>query len=268
MRLVRSVLSRYHLATVCQGALCPNAAECWGRRTATFMLLGEACTRACRFCAVPTGNPGGKVDAEEPERLARAVAELELAYVVLTSVDRDDLKDGGASFFAEAIRRVKATDSLVKVEALVPDFGGNEEALRTVAASGADVLGHNLETVRRLTPSLRDRRASYALSLKVLSRFRALAPGNSVVKSALLLGLGETREEILEALSDLRAAGVDAVALGQYLRPTRAAAPVVRYVTPAEFAEFAEAARGIGFRSVLAGPLVRSSYHAAELFAR
>ena len=267
MRVVRDVLARHRLATVCQGALCPNAAECWGSRTATFMLLGEVCTRACRFCAVETGNPRGAVDPSEPERLARAIAELGLRHVVLTSVDRDDLSDGGASLFARAIRVVKERLPQVTVEALVPDFSGQEESLRAVAAAGADVLGHNLEAVRRLTPSWRDRRASCDLSLFVLARFRALAP-RSLLKSSLILGLGETREETLEALRDLREAGVDLVTLGQYLPPTKHAAPAARYLEPAEFDALAGEARSIGFRSVVAGPLVRSSYHAAALLAR
>ena len=267
MRVVRDVLARHRLATVCQGALCPNAAECWGSRTATFMLLGEVCTRACRFCAVETGNPRGAVDPSEPERLARAIAELGLRHVVLTSVDRDDLSDGGASLFARAIRVVKERLPQVTVEALVPDFSGQEEPLRAVAAAGADVLGHNLEVVRRLTPSWRDRRASYVLSLSVLARFGALAP-RSLLKSSLILGLGETREETVQALRDLREAGVDLVTLGQYLPPTKDAAPAARYLEPAEFAALAGEARSIGFRSVVAGPLVRSSYHAAALLAR
>jgi lipoic acid synthetase len=206
------------------------------------------------------------VDQGEPTRLAAAVAELSLSYVVLTSVDRDDLKDGGASLFAEAIEKVKGLSPAVKVEALVPDFSGKEEALKAVAAAGADVIGHNLETVRRLTPQLRDRRAGYDLSLGVLNRFRVLAP-RAITKSSLILGMGEQHEEILTALRDLYDVGVKAVTLGQYLQPTKGAAPVARYLLPEEFDELAEAAKEIGFRSVIAGPLVRSSYHAAKLFA-
>lgn len=266
IRIVRDILTRHRLTTVCQGALCPNVAECWGAHTATFMLLGDVCTRACRFCAVPTGNPGGMVNQDEPTRLAAAVAELSLSYVVLTSVDRDDLKDGGASLFAEAIEKIKERSPAVKVEALVPDFSGKEEALTAVAAAGADVIGHNLETVRRLTPQLRDRRAGYDLSLEVLNRFRVLAP-RTITKSSLILGMGEQHEEILTALRDLHDVGVKAVTLGQYLQPTKRAAPVARYLLPKEFDELAGAAKEIGFRSVIAGPLVRSSYHAAKLFA-
>ena len=265
MRSVREVLSRHRLTTVCQGAICPNAAECWGRRTATFMLLGEVCTRACRFCAVPTGNPAGVVDWEEPERLAAAVEELGLAYVVLTSVDRDDLADGGAGVFAAAVETIKARHPSTRVEALVPDFSENEDAIATVAAAGADVIGHNLETVERLSSELRDRRAGYERSLRVLAQFKERMP-NRVTKSSLMLGLGERRDEVLAALQDLRRAGVDAVTLGQYLQPTPHSAPIARYLPPEEFDGLAETAKDLGFRFVVSGPLVRSSYHAAELF--
>lgn len=265
IRIVRDILARHRLTTVCQGARCPNVVECWGAHTATFMLLGKVCTRACRFCAVPTGDPGGVVDQDEPTRLAAAVAELSLSYVVLTSVDRDDLKDGGASLFAKTVSKIKEHSPTVRVEALVPDFSGKEEALAAVAAAGADVIDHNLETVRRLTPQLRDRRASYDLSLKVLNRFRVLAP-RTITKSSLILGMGEQYEEILAALRDLHDVGVKAITLGQYLQPIKGAAPVARYLSPEEFDELGENARELGFRSVIAGPLVRSSYHAAKLF--
>lgn len=213
------------------------------------------------------GDPRGVVDREEPARLVRAVAELGLAYVVLTSVDRDDLEDGGASLFAAAIRALKEESHDIAVEALVPDFAGDAETVRTVAQAGADVLGHNLETVRRLTPVWRDRRASYDQSLAVLARLKALA-GRGLVKSSLILGLGETEEEVLHALEDLREVGVGLLTLGQYLRPNQTAAPVARYLSPGEFDRFAEEARRIGFRSVVAGPLVRSSYHAQALLER
>ena len=262
---MRDLLERHRLVTVCQGAICPNVVECWEKRTATFMLLGKVCTRTCRFCAVPSGDPSGHVDHDEPFRLAEAVAELGLSYVVLTSVDRDDLADGGATVFAEAIRRIKERSPAVKVEVLVPDFSGNEAAIISIAEAGADIIGHNLETVARLTPRLRDRRASYALSLWVHERFRSLSNGY-LTKSSLMLGLGEEWDEILMALRDLRSVGVDVLSLGQYLRPAGRTVPVVRYLPPAEFDRLAVVAREIGFRSVVAGPLVRSSYRAASVF--
>ena len=266
MRTMRDVLHRYRLATVCEGAICPNTVECWGERTATFMLLGEVCTRACRFCAVPTGDPCGAVDRSEPDRIAAAVGELGLRYVVLTSVDRDDLPDGGAGLFAATIERVKAASEGARVEALIPDFGGDRDALAQILATDVDVLGHNVETVPRLSPTMRDRRAGYRLSLDVLTALRDGA-GRRWVKSGLMVGLGETREEIVETLQDLRGVGVDRVTIGQYLRPTEASAPVARFVPPTEFDDLACRARTMGYASVVAGPLVRSSYHAALAFA-
>jgi len=265
IRAVRDVLERHGLTTVCQGAICPNAVECWGARTATFMLLGGVCTRACRFCGVATGDPGGTVDSDEPRRLAAAVAELGLRYAVLTSVDRDDLSDGGAGLFAEAVDRVKAAVDGIRVELLLPDFAGDRGALDRLLATDADVFGHNLETVRRLTPAMRDRRAGYDRSLGVLSHLSAGARTGKV-KSGLMVGLGEARAEIDEALGDLRDAGVDIVTVGQYLRPDRHAAPVQRYVPPAEFDGISTRARRMGFTAVVAGPLVRSSYRALEAY--
>jgi len=267
MRGMRRTLAEHELTTVCQGARCPNAAECWGAGTATFMLLGEICTRACRFCAVPTGDPSGRIDPTEPERIAAAVAGLGLRYAVLTSVDRDDLIDGGAGIFAESVRAIRQRAPGTAIEVLIPDFRGRRESLERVAAAAPEVVGHNLETVRRLSPALRDHRAGYDQSLAVLSRLRRLAPGLTL-KSSLMLGLGESRQELLEAFSDLRTAGVDILTLGQYLRPTAAAAPVVTYVSPESFEELASEARGLGFRAVVAGPYVRSSYHAASCYQR
>ncbi len=263
MHAVRDVLARHNLTTVCQGARCPNAAECWGAKTATFMLLGSVCTRACRFCAVPTGNPHGVIDEDEPARLADAIADLNLAYVVLTSVDRDDLVDGGASLFAAAIAEIKRRSPQIKIEALIPDFSGSAAALRTLIESAPDVIGHNIETVRRLSPGLRDPRASYDLSLRVLSRIGEISP-RTITKSSLMLGLGEERNEVTETLRDLRSAGVRALTLGQYLPPSRDAAPLVSYAHPDEFASLAQEARDLGFHFVMSGPLVRSSYHAAQ----
>lgn len=263
MRAVRDILSRHKLTTVCQGARCPNAVECWGAKTATFMLLGSVCTRACRFCAVPTGNPHSVIDETEPERVAAAVSDLGLAYVILTSVDRDDLEDGGASLFAAAISEIKQRSPQIKVEALIPDFSGSDEALRTIIASAPDVIGHNIETVRRLSRGLRDPRAGYDLSLRALARIRQISP-RTITKSSLMLGLGEGRDEVIQTLRDLRKVGVRALTLGQYLPPSRDAAPLVRYVHPDEFASLEQEARDLGFYFVMSGPLVRSSYHAAQ----
>jgi lipoyl synthase len=263
MRTVRRILADYNLTTVCQGARCPNAAECWGAKTATFMLLGSICTRACRFCAIPTGNPHGLVDQDEPIRVAEACSDLGLKYVVLTSVDRDDLTDGGACLFAEAIKQVKKVSPGIKVEALIPDFSGDNEAFVTLADSCPDVIGHNVETVRRLSPGLRDPRASYDLSLHVLQKITEISP-NIITKSSLMLGLGEKPGEVQDTLRDLRDVGVRAVTLGQYLPPSHYAAPLTRYVHPDEFESIAQQAKDMGFCFVMSGPLVRSSYRAAQ----
>jgi lipoic acid synthetase len=260
---VRRRLGALEVHTVCEEARCPNAAECWGGGTATFMILGDVCTRGCRFCAVKTGRPAGPPDPEEPARVAAAAAELGLRYVVLTSVDRDDLPDGGAEHFARTVRAILDRVPDVTVEVLTPDFGRSDEAPETIASSGAKVLGHNVETVRDLTPKVRDRRCSFDRSLEVLRAYRRLQPG-LLTKSSLLLGLGETRAQVEETLSELRAAGVDWVTLGQYLRPTHRHAEVARYVEPAEFDELGQLARELGFPLVTSGPLVRSSYRAAE----
>ena len=265
VRAMEELLGSLGLHTVCQSARCPNLPTCWAEGTATFMLLGEVCTRACGFCAVRTGWPGGKVDPEEPARVAEAVRRLGLRYVVLTSVDRDDLKDGGAGQFAATIRAIRKEVPGVKVEALIPDFSGRREALREVVAAGPQVVGHNLETVRRLTPKVRDRRAGYDLSLSVLKTLKELAPG-LITKSSLLLGLGEEPAEIQQAMQDLLAAEVDILVLGQYLRPTPAQVPVARYLSPEEFARWEEEARALGFKAVVAGPLVRTSFRAARVY--
>jgi lipoic acid synthetase len=260
---VRRRLAHLDVHTVCEEARCPNAAECWGGGTATFMILGEVCTRSCRFCAVRSGRPEGPPAADEPRRVAEAAAALELRYAVLTSVDRDDLPDGGAAHFAATVEALLARIPGLIVEVLTPDFGGAEPALARIAQSGARVLGHNLETVRELTPRVRDRRCSFDRSLEVLRRYRARAP-RLLTKSSLLLGLGESRGQVLETLDELREAGVDWVTLGQYLRPSRRHHPVERYLEPVEFDELADAARERGFPLVTSGPLVRSSYRAAE----
>jgi len=264
IKRIRSVLSRHGVYTVCEGARCPNVFSCWGEGTATFMILGEVCTRSCRFCSVRTGNPRGFIDAGEVERLARAVAELGLRYVVITSVARDDLPDGGASVFAAAVRRLKKSGALVEV--LVPDFRGDEVAVASVVYASPDVFAHNVETVRRLTPYVRDPRASYERSLAVLKKAKDL--GMSLTKSGIMLGLGESFEEVVETLDHLRRADVDIVTIGQYLRPggsPRHLKPA-RYVTPEEFERLAEVARSMGFKAVAAGPLVRSSYRSYYLY--
>jgi lipoic acid synthetase len=264
-RAVRAVLQRFRLNTVCQGAVCPNAPQCWARRTATFMILGSVCTRSCRFCAVPSGDPASQVDADEPRRIAEAVRELGLRYVVLTSVDRDDLPDGGSAVFAETVRRIRDCVPGVRIEALVPDFSGDYDALDRVAEAGLDVLGHNVETVERLTSQVRDRRAGYRQSLGVLAHVKSSHP-QVVVKSGLMLGLGEMDDELLESLGHLRNAGVDILTLGQYLRPDGRCVAVDRYVPPDEFADLARIGRRLGFRAVVAGPLVRSSFDAEAAY--
>jgi lipoyl synthase len=260
---VRKELGRLGVHTVCEEARCPNAAECWGGGTATFMILGDVCTRGCRFCAVTTGHPSGPPAGDEPERVAEAAQRLQLRYVVLTSVDRDDLPDGGAAHFAATVAALGRRLPGAARELLTPDFGGREESLAVVAASGAEVLGHNLETVRSLSRTVRDRRCSHDLSLRVLERYRALGP-QPLTKSSLLLGLGESEAEVLECLGELRGVGVDWVTLGQYLRPTRKHSPVRSFVPPETFDELGAAARELGFPLVTSGPLVRSSYRAAE----
>ncbi len=262
-RATAAEVRRAGVATVCQEARCPNVADCWGRRTATVMLLGDTCTRGCRFCSVKTARTPAPPDPDEPARVAELAARLGWRYVVLTSVDRDDLPDAGAAHYAETVRRVREALPDAQVEVLIPDFGGDPTRLARVLQAGPHVLGHNLETVRRLTPLVRDPRASYDTSLAVLAeanRFRT----RPVVKSSLLLGLGETRDEVSEALRDLRAVGCESLAVGQYLQPGKAQVPVARYVTPDEFAALADEARALGFSRVASAPLVRSSYHAAD----
>ncbi len=266
MAEMRELLARHRLETVCQKAQCPNTAECWSARTATFMVLGDTCTRNCRFCDVPTGNPGGAIDTGEPDRLAAAVRQLGLEYVVLTSVDRDDLTDGGADAFARVIERITEATDATTIEVLMPDFCGNRASLDRILATSADVLGHNLETVHRLTLALRDGRAEYEQSIDVL-RYLTDHAGGRRIKSGLMVGLGESIAEIREAMGELRNAGVDMLTIGQYLQPSKDAVPVVRYVSPSEFEQLAAHAGELGFRSVVAGPLVRSSYHAAAAFS-
>ena len=260
---VRDVLLSGHLNTVCDSSRCPNLAECWGKGHATFIVLGDRCTRSCRFCAVPSGTPSGP-DPDEPERIAAAVKRLALRHVVVTSVTRDDLEDGGASIFAEIVRRIRWNGPGTTVELLIPDLQGDRRSLETILEADPDVLGHNLETVRSLQ-RVRDRRASYERSLRVLSMSKEISP-RTITKSSLMLGLGEEDDEIREAMEDLRSAGVDALTLGQYLPPRGSRLPLRRYVPPEEFARWDETAREMGFKGVRSGPLVRSSYDAHALF--
>jgi lipoic acid synthetase len=264
---LRALTRELGLYTVCQEAQCPNIGECWNHGTMTIMVLGGVCTRACKFCAVDTGNPRGWIDPEEPVHVAEAIAALGLAYIVITSVDRDDLPDGGAGHFAEVVRQVKQRDANVKIETLVPDFQGNLADVQTILASGIDVFAHNLETVRRLTPTVRDPRATYDQSLAVLRHSKQTRPG-ILTKSSLMLGLGETDDEIRTAMHELRAVNVDILTLGQYLRPTQHHLPVVRYVPPEDFDRYAQWGIAEGFDEVFSGPLVRSSYRAERVFAR
>jgi lipoic acid synthetase len=248
------------LHTICEEASCPNIGECWGAfRTASFLLLGDTCTRNCGFCDVTTGRPGA-VDWTEPQRLAEAVRRLSLRHVVITSVTRDDLDDGGAEIFAMTIHALKHRNPDLGVEVLIPDFQGNWDALARVMHAGPDILNHNLESVPRLYARVRPK-AIYAQSLELLERAKQLSP-RTPTKSGLMLGLGETRDEVLRVLEDLRAHGVDVVTLGQYLRPSLRHLPVERFVPPHEFEDLKVLARGMGFRHVESGPLVRSSYHA------
>lgn len=257
---LKRLMREQQLHTICEEAACPNIGECWGQfRTASFLLLGDTCTRNCGFCDVTTGRPGD-VDWTEPARLAEAVARLELRHVVITSVTRDDLADGGAEIFAMTIRALKRHDPVLGVEVLIPDFLGNWDALETVMHAAPDILNHNLETVPRLYARVRPK-AIYTQSLELLRRAKALSP-RTPTKSGLMLGLGETRDELLTVLQDLRASNVDVVTLGQYMRPSMRHLPVERFVTPAEFDELKTIARSMGFRHVESGPLVRSSYHA------
>jgi lipoic acid synthetase len=264
---LRATLRQLDLHTVCEEARCPNVGECWGEGTMTIMLLGDVCTRGCRFCAVTTGNPRGAVDVREPEHVARAIARLEINYVVLTMVDRDDLLDGGAEHVARTVAGIHALRPDILVETLVGDFGGHLGPVATLAQRGnPDVFAHNLEVPRRLQRTVRDVRCDYDQSLRVLEH--AKAKGSKVTKSSLMLGMGETLDEVREAMADLRRAGVDVLTLGQYLRPTPKHHEVVRYVEPAEFDQLRDEGLAMGFSFVASGPLVRSSYHAAEVFVR
>ena len=257
-RLMRTL----ELHTVCESARCPNMGECWEHGTATFMILGDICTRACGFCAVPSGKPAGPPDEQEPLRVAEAAERMALRYAVVTSVNRDDQPDGGSGIFARTIEEIRRRLPLCKIEVLIPDFRGDWNALETVVAARPDVLNHNTETVPRLYHEVR-KGAVYARSLELLRRAKSLAP-DMPTKTGLMLGLGEERAEVLAAMQDLAAQGTDILTLGQYMQPTREHLPVVRYVHPDEIAEYKKLGEEMGFAHVESGPLVRSSYHAFE----
>ncbi len=264
---IKERLRQLDLHTVCEEARCPNIGECWGEGTATLMILGETCTRGCRFCAVNTGDPGGLVDPREPENVGRALGELDLAYVVLTMVDRDDLLDGGAAHVAQTVRRIKHHSPEMLVETLVGDFAGVRKDVETVVREGApDVFAHNVEVVPSLQRTMRDARCGWDRSVDVLRWARAA--GAQVTKTSLMVGCGETEDEVVDAMRALREAEVDVLTIGQYLRPSAKHAPVERFVEPAEFDRYRERGLALGFRFVASGPLVRSSYRAAEAFLK
>lgn len=265
---IKQTIKNQNLHTVCESAHCPNISECWNGGTATFMLMGDVCTRGCKFCAVKTGNPTKKLDAEEPRKLALALSEIKMFdYVVLTSVNRDDLIDGGASHFAECIKEIKKAYPEIIVEVLIPDFKGDVEALKKIVDANPEVIAHNIETVERLQKKVRDARANYKQSLSVLENIKKI---NSKIytKSSIMLGLGETDEEVVQAMKDLRDINVDILTIGQYLRPTDWHLAVNEYVPPEKFEYFKHKALEFGFLYCASGPFVRSSYRAGELFVR
>ncbi|MEA3188968.1 MAG: lipoyl synthase [Chthoniobacter sp.] len=257
----KALISDLRLHTVCEEAQCPNRWECWSQGTATFMIAGERCTRACGFCAVTTAKPFA-LEADEPQRVAEAVQRMKLKHVVVTAVARDDLADGGAEHFARTIHAIRETDPTIIIEVLVPDFHNREEAVRTVTDAAPHIFNHNVETCERLTPLVRSR-AKYRVSLSVLKRAKQIAPG-LVTKSGVMLGLGETEPELFQTMDDLRGAGVQVLTMGQYLRPTPQHLPVIAYIHPDQFRQYGEIAYAKGFEHVSSGPLVRSSYHAAD----
>ena len=262
---VKQSLRSLELHTVCEEASCPNISECWGTGTATIMIMGDICTRGCRFCAVTSGKPAALLDADEPERVAKAIKEWGLRYVVITSVCRDDLEDGGAEHIAKTIKAIKLQCPKIIVESLIPDFRGNVNSVKKIVNSQPRVISHNIETVIRLVPKVRDARASYEQSLWLLKKIKDM---DSMIytKSSIMLGLGETEEEIIQTIRDLRSVGVNILTMGQYLQPTPKHLPVIKYITPEKFNWLREIAEQMGFVYVAAGPLVRSSYRAAEFF--
>ena len=264
---VKTIVHEHRLATVCEEAKCPNMSECWSAGTATIMLMGDVCTRACRFCSVNTGNPKGWLDLEEPANTAHAVSLMGLKYVVLTSVNRDDLADGGAGHYAATVQAVKTANPETAVEALTPDFLGDLAAIEVLVDSGIEVFAQNVETVERLTHPVRDPRAGYQQTLDVLAHAKRYRP-DVITKTSLMLGLGETEEELQQCMDDLRAHDVDVLTLGQYLQPTRNHFPITRYVTPEEFELYREWGLARGFMEVVSGSFVRSSYRAERVLER
>ncbi|RLA22285.1 MAG: lipoyl synthase [Gammaproteobacteria bacterium] len=264
---VRQTVRDHRLSTVCEESMCPNIGECWNNGTATIMVMGSVCTRACRFCAVDTGNPRGWLDAEEPLNTAKAVQLMDLSYIVITSVDRDDLADGGAAHYAACVREIRKMNPQTAVEALTPDFNGVLENVEKVVDSGLQVFAQNVETVRRLTHPVRDPRAGYEQTVAVLAHAKQHRP-DVLTKTSLMLGLGERDNEIMQTMDDLRAANVDILTLGQYLRPTPNHLPIERYVSPDEFAAYRQEGLDKGFLEVVAGPLIRSSYRAEQVLQK
>ena len=263
---VRRILQSHKLNTICEDAMCPNIAECWGtHRTATFMILGDICTRACAFCAVTSGKPT-ELDLAEPARVAAAIADLKLRHAVITSVDRDDLADGGASIFADLVRQIRRRDPDVKIELLTPDFQGSLDSVRIIADAGPDIFSHNIETVRRLYPTIRFK-SDYETSFGLLKSAKRMNP-TMFIKTGIMVGLGEHTHEVHELLRHAVDAGVDIFTIGQYLRPSPKHAEIRKYYHPDEFAQLREFGRGLGLRWVFAGPLVRSSYHAEDVFSQ
>ena len=261
---VKSIVKENHLNTVCEEAMCPNINECWSHGTATFMLLGDVCTRACKFCAVDTGNPRGRLDKKEPFKVAQSIKKMSLKYAVLTSVNRDDLADGGAKHYSNTIEAIKDACPKVMVEALTPDFEGKNKSISILLSSSLDVFAQNVETVERLTVRVRDPRAGYQQTLNVLEKAKKLSP-EVLTKTSLMLGLGETTKEIQSTMVDAYSVGVEILTLGQYLRPTLNHLPVERYIPPEEFLHYKNKAKEIGFKEVASGPMVRSSYRADKV---
>lgn len=258
---VKDVIARKKLHTICVSGKCPNMSECWGRGTATFMILGDICTRACRFCSVKTGSPQGIVDWDEPDRLAESIKKMNLKHAVLTSVDRDDLPDGGAGFWATTVKRVKEVNPELTIETLIPDFNGIEEYINLVIDSGPNIVSHNMETVRRLTPKIRSR-AKYDTSLKTLETIAK--SGKAKPKSGIMVGLGENEDEVIQTMDDLISVGCKVLTIGQYLQPTKKHLTVKEFIKPAQFNKYREIGLEKGFQFVESGPLVRSSYHAEK----